>query len=152
MALRNVAAVLSAAGFLALAASAGAAEGTATSPEPAPPSARDLPFTKENVLEVVRSHGEQLQACYEDAMARRGATSKDAPAGRVVMSWTITMQGLPSEVKVKRTQIKDTLVTDCMVEAIRFWEFPKPPSPQPVEFPFDLKPVGGKKPAATQKK
>lgn len=113
--------------------------------ESMPPRPRDLPFTRENVLQVVRSHGEQLQGCYEDAMARRGANSKTAPAGRVVMSWTITLQGLAADVKVKRSEINDPLVTECIVEAIRFWEFPRPEDPQPVEFPFDLKPVGGKK-------
>lgn len=116
-----------------------------TPEETMPPRARDLPFTRENVLSVVRSHGEQLQSCYEDAMARRGANAKTAPAGRVVMSWTITLQGLASDVKVKKSAIADPLVTQCMVEAIRFWEFPRPENPQPVEFPFDLKPVGGKK-------
>ena len=60
---------------------------SAEAAEAPPPTARDLPFTRENVLQVVRDHGEQLQGCYEDAMARRGATSKNAPAGRVVMGW-----------------------------------------------------------------
>ncbi|HWV38638.1 MAG TPA: AgmX/PglI C-terminal domain-containing protein [Vulgatibacter sp.] len=114
--------------------------------ETLPPRPRDLPFTRENVLQVVRAHGEQIQACYEDAMARRGANAETAPAGRVVMSWTITLQGLAADVKVKRSEISDPLVTECIAQAIRFWEFPRPPDPQPVEFPFDLKPVGGKKP------
>lgn len=112
-------------------------------PTPAPKRARDLPFTKENILAIVSLHAAELQGCYEEAMAKRGSTTKDAPAGRVVMSWIITLQGIPSEVKVKKTEIGEGLLTDCMIETIRGWEFPRPERPQPVEFPFDLKAIGG---------
>ncbi|WP_373048327.1 AgmX/PglI C-terminal domain-containing protein [Vulgatibacter sp.] len=131
-----------------------AAQQPATPPAPAPapakkPDVRDQPFSREAVLAVVSSHRDQIQKCYEDAMAQRGATGKSAPKGRVVIAWSITEEGLAAEVRVKRTEIKDELVTDCMVEAIRFWEFPRPKARQPVEFPFDLQPssapAGGKK-------
>jgi len=114
------------------------------SPKP-PPGPRDLPFTPENVLAVVTLHADELQTCYEEAMARRGSTSKDAPAGRVIIGWTITVDGLVSDVKVKKTEIGERLVTDCMMTAIRRWEFPRPKQPQPVEFPFDLKAISGAK-------
>ncbi|AKU90848.1 hypothetical protein AKJ08_1235 [Vulgatibacter incomptus] len=107
--------------------------------------ARDLPFNRENVLKVVSTHADEIQGCYESAMARRGATAKDAPSGRVLMSWVITPDGLAAEVKVAKSAIGDSLVTDCMVQAIRFWEFPKPATRQPIEFPFDLKPTNGAK-------
>lgn len=116
----------------------------APSPQP-PPGPRDLPFTPENVLAVVTLHAEELQTCYEEAMARRGSTAKDAPAGRVIIGWTITVDGLVSDVKVKKSEIAERLVTDCMMTAIRRWEFPKPGKPQPVEFPFDLKAISGTK-------
>jgi hypothetical protein len=112
------------------------------------PDVRDLPFSKEAVLRVVSSHRDEIQRCYEDAMKQRGATAKTAPRGRVLMAWTITEEGLPAEVRVKRSAIRDELVTDCMVQAIRFWEFPRPATRQAVEFPFDLqpssRPAGGK--------
>ncbi len=109
------------------------------------PRPGDLPFNKTNILAVVTSHADEIQTCYEDAMARRGSTSKDAPAGRVLMSWMVTVEGLASEVKVKQSEIKDTLVTECMVQAVRFWEFPKPEVATPIEFPFELKARSGKK-------
>ena len=116
---------------------------------PAKPDVRDQPFSKEAVLRVVRSNLGEIQTCYEDALKQRGATAKTAPRGRVLMAWSITEEGLPAEVRVKRSAIKDPLVTDCMVQAIRFWEFPRPATRQAVEFPFDLqpasKPAGGKK-------
>lgn len=93
---------------------------------------------------MVESHRQEIQDCYEQAMAQRGSTAKNAPKGRVTLSWVITEDGLPAEVKVKRSQIKDELVTDCMVLAVRSWEFPKPAKRQPIEFPFDLKPHAGK--------
>jgi len=133
--------------LLALPLSASAAD--AAPPGPAQkPDVRDQPFSKEAVLRVVSSHRDEIQRCYEDAMKQRGATAKNAPRGRVLMAWTITEEGLPAEVRVKRTAIRDELVTDCMVQAIRFWEFPRPKTRQAVEFPFDLQPAappaGGK--------
>lgn len=115
---------------------------------PAPIRA-ERPFSREAVLEVVEAHREQIQACYERAMAARGSTLRDAPRGRVVVAWTITTEGLTAEVRVKKTDIRDELVTDCIVEAIRYWEFPKPERRQPVEFPFDLQPAAA--PAGGQK-
>lgn len=108
---------------------------------PPKPDVRDLPFSREAVLTVVSSHQDQIQQCYEDAMKARGANAKSAPQGRVVMSWAITPDGITADVRVKRSEIEDDLVTDCMANAIRYWEFPRPQTRQPVEFPFDLKPA-----------
>lgn len=133
---------------LPLAASAAGPQPAAPSRPPAKPDVRDQPFDKEAVLRVVSSHRDEIQRCYEDAMKQRGANAKTAPRGRVVMAWTITEEGLPAEVRVKRSEIREELVTDCMVQAIRFWEFPRPKTRQAVEFPFDLQPsappAGGK--------
>src|SRR5690349_18033157 len=70
---------------------------------PKKPDVRDLPFSKEAVLTVVSSHQDQIQQCYEDAMAARGANAKTAPQGRVVIAWAITTDGITADVQVKRT-------------------------------------------------
>jgi len=111
--------------------------------QPKRPDVRDLPFSKQAVLDVVSSHREEIQKCYEDAMKQRGATAKTAPRGRVVLAWEITPEGLTANVRIQRTEIRDELVTDCMVNAIRYWSFPRPQTRQPVEFPFDLQPAEG---------
>lgn len=132
--------------FAAVPAAAFAQAPAATPPaqeQPKQPDVRDLPFSKQAILDVVASHRAEIQKCYEDAMAQRGANAKSAPKGRVVMAWDITPEGLTADVRVKRTEIKDELVTDCMVNVIRYWNFPRPKTRQPVEFPFDLQPAAG---------
>lgn len=105
---------------------------------------KQVPFSPGAVRDVVTSRSGEIQGCYETAMARKGATAKNAPAGKVVMSWSITPDGIAADVRVQQSQISDPLVTDCMVQAIRTWTFPKPAKRQPVEFPFELHPASSK--------
>jgi hypothetical protein len=101
------------------------------------------PFTKEAVARVVSDHQGEIQDCYEDALAAKNANRRQARGGRVVMSWLITPGGTVRDVKVKRTSLADKRVTTCIAGAIEAWEFPPPTRPQPVVFPFDLKPDSG---------
>ncbi len=108
-----------------------------------------LPFNKATVGEIIQKNLPDIQKCYEDAMALRGQTGSNAPGGKVAVAWTITVEGLVSDAKVKRSAMKDAMVTDCIELAVRAWEFPKPQQATPLEVPFELKPFSGAaKPAA----
>ena len=110
----------------------------------APPVAADAArFTKEAVARVVADRSGEIQDCYEELLAARGANRKQARGGRVVMSWLITPGGTVRDVAVKRTTLSEKGLTTCMADAIQAWEFPRPARPQPVVFPFDLKPSNG---------
>jgi TonB family protein len=97
------------------------------------------------VERVVRSHVADVQSCYEQSMAEKGQTRKNAPGGRVVVAFTITPLGTVQNERVRSSTLKDPQVTGCILAAVRSWDFPKPEKAQPVEFPFDLKPVSGPK-------
>lgn len=114
-------------------------------PPPAPKPPPDPPFSAQAVQEVVRSHLPDVQSCYEQSMAEKGQTRKNAPGGRVVVAFTITTLGTVSEERIKSSSLKDSRVTDCILASVASWEFPRPEQSQPVEFPFDLRPVSGPK-------
>jgi hypothetical protein len=100
-------------------------------------------FSREAVQQVVEQHRGEIQGCYEASLAEKNANRRQARAGRVVMSWTITPEGHVRNVEVKKTSLRDRDVTTCMAGAIALWEFPPPGRPQPILFPFELKPTNG---------
>lgn len=122
---------------LALAAPAAARAGEPPAGEAAPR------FSREAVARVVAEHHDEIQDCYEDALAAKNANRRKARGGRVVMTWMIAPGGHVEDVKVKRTTLGDPQVTACMAGAIAGWEFPAPTRPQPIVFPFDLRPESG---------
>lgn len=119
--------------------------------EPPPAAGGAAPFSREAVARVVAEHQDEIQDCYEDALAAKNANRRQARGGRVVMSWLITPGGNVEDVKVKRTTLWDKQVTTCMAGAIEAWEFPPPSRPQPIVFPFDLRPDSGGQRASERK-
>lgn len=99
-----------------------------------------LPFTADSIKQVVLSHQPRIQACYEEHLALR----PQAPQGTLKTRFTITPDGYVSGAKVVHTAtaLKDAQLRDCVVAVLSSMEFPKPPNgkPQPIEFPFNLKP------------
>jgi hypothetical protein len=120
-----------------------AAGAPAKAPEKKEPAVAALPFNKATVGDVIQGHLAEIQGCYEEAMAAQGSTGKNAPGGTVTMAWMISTDGLCTDVKVKKSQIKDGQVTACIATAISAWEFPKPEKRTPMEVPFALKPTTG---------
>jgi hypothetical protein len=89
------------------------------------PSSREVEMVgsldKEQIRGVVRAHVEQVQACYEAALAAHPDSK-----GKVVVSWTISPSG--SVTQVASTQkggiSEDTQV--CVRTAVQGWTFPQP--------------------------
>jgi TonB family protein len=138
-----------------------AGDGGAPDAGPPGPDVSKMPFNAESVKAVIRHHNPAIQACYEQTLAA-GANA----AGEVVVAFTITPDGIVDRPRVKSSSLKNESIEDCVVDALRMWYFPKPPRPQPVEFPFKFTEVGApergeekadkapakKKPAAKKKK
>lgn len=140
---------------VAAAAEAPAAADAAVAPAVDPKRAEldRLPFNKATVGEIIQKNLPDIQKCYEEAMALRGQTGANAPGGKIAVAWTITVDGLVTDAKVKKGGMKDTMVTECIELAVRSWEFPRPQQPTPLEVPFELKPFSGAvKPAADKGK
>lgn len=100
-----------------------------------------LPFTADSIREVVASHMDQIQQCYEDMLA-----STDKPLkGTLKTSFVITPQGAVKHAKVlkKGTTLRDPQLHQCVETVLTAMDFPKPPENRdyPVEYPFNLKPV-----------
>lgn len=99
-----------------------------------------LPFTPESIKLVVLSYQPRIQSCYEEHLAQR----PQAPQGTLKTRFTITPDGYVKGAKVVQTAsaLRDPQLHDCVVAVLSAMEFPKPPSgkPQPIEFPFNLKP------------
>jgi len=105
----------------------------------AAPDVEKLPFTRDSVKMVVEYHQPQIQACYEQILATR----KKPFEGRLMTSWTITVEVLVKDAKVLRqgSTIREPKLNDCVVAVISSMTFPKPKRPTPIEYPFNLKAI-----------
>jgi TonB family protein len=133
---------------------AGAATARAAPPDPAPaaepPDAADggalapapVPFGPDSVWAVVRGHEREITACYEERLL----AGKDVH-GVVLLSFVIGKEGLPGDIRVKKSTLGDARVEACLLRTARTWLFPKPSVPQPVELPLRFDEVG--RPAKT---
>ncbi|MBS2027104.1 MAG: AgmX/PglI C-terminal domain-containing protein [Deltaproteobacteria bacterium] len=117
------------------------ADGTAPAPAKKPgPDVSKMPFTPYSIQEVVKFHLPEIQKCYDDVVLEIG---KNPPEGKVMAVFSVASTGLTDKVKIdrKKTTIKNQRIQDCVTDAIRGWEFPKPTDGRehPIEYPFELK-------------
>lgn len=132
--------VLLAAVFLAPAASSAAPADKApgkTAPGVVPGTAEVKGgLDKELIRRVVRRHLGEVNACYSKELARNPALQ-----GRVMVQFIIAASGSVKEAKTQSSTLGSPAVEDCIVAALKSWEFPKP-SPSGdvvVTYPFVLK-------------
>ena len=122
------------------------ADGGAVPAKKPGPDVSKMPFTPYSIQEVVKFHLPEIQKCYEGVVLEIGG--KHPPEGRVLANFTILANGLTSKVKVdhKKSTLKNDRMQDCVTDAVRTWEFPKPTDGRehPIEYPFDLKIEKGK--------
>ena len=90
---------------------------------------------KSIVQNVVRDHQGEIRSCYERALS-----GKPDISGRLTVVWTITSQGKVSEPSVKDSKLADESLENCIVDAVKSWEFPAPEGggQVSVEFPFEF--------------
>jgi hypothetical protein len=76
---------------------------------------------KEIIRRVVHQHINEVKFCYEQELAR-----KPALAGRISVQFAISPVGQVITSVMQSTSMDDAHVENCVVNAVRRWEFPKP--------------------------
>ncbi|MDP1919712.1 MAG: VIT domain-containing protein [Myxococcales bacterium] len=89
-------------------------------------------LSQSDILGVVSADKQQLGACAEaQRRLNPGLT------GRLVMKWTIRLDGTVSNVTVVTTEFAKTPFAACVMKRIKTWRFPRHTVPgEPVQFPF----------------
>ncbi|MGE4131072.1 MAG: AgmX/PglI C-terminal domain-containing protein [Bdellovibrionales bacterium] len=88
---------------------------------------------REAIRRVIREHLREIRTCYERELQRTPDLY-----GKVVIQWDIEEGGRVSSAGVKRNELGNDTVGDCIVSRLRTWKFPDPPKDQVgrVSFPF----------------
>jgi hypothetical protein len=88
---------------------------------------------KEIVRRVIHQHHAEVRFCYEKRLMM-----KDGLGGRVVTQFTIAGGGKVLSSVVTETSLHDRDVEECIVQALRRWEFPRSGQTSFVTYPFIL--------------
>ncbi len=78
-------------------------------------------LSKDEIQRVITSHVGEIQYCYEKQLRQNTGL-----AGRVVLEWVVTPTGAVSVVKVSTSSLSSTEATNCMMDKVKKWKFPKP--------------------------
>ncbi|HEY7370669.1 MAG TPA: AgmX/PglI C-terminal domain-containing protein [Polyangia bacterium] len=95
---------------------------------------------KEIVRRIIRRHINEVRYCYDQQLARFPGLR-----GRVMVQFTIAASGQVIASVLQNSTVANGAVENCIVMAVRRWEFPKPlgGSIVIVSYPFVLTPSGG---------
>ncbi len=127
-------------------ADAGSAPAPATPPTsvlgrdsaPAPGTNLRGSLDKEIIRRIVRRHIDEVNYCYEPEL-----TKKPDLAGRILVQFTIAASGEVIASVPQNSTMGNARVENCIVQAVRRWEFPKPLGGIViVSYPFVLTPSG----------
>jgi hypothetical protein len=89
---------------------------------------------KEAIRRVIKANLATIRTCYERQLNK----NKDL-FGKLVLSWVIGEQGRVVSVKTKSNELGSAEVASCIMNNLRTWRFPEPPTNQVVEveaYPF----------------
>jgi TonB family protein len=90
------------------------------------------------ILEVVRGAQGGLQRCYEAVLR-----TNEALAGEVVVRWTVSNDGLPEEVVLVSSSLRNAEAEACLLQRVRLLKFTPPrQGAVRVEFPFVFRAAG----------
>ena len=95
---------------------------------------------KEIIRRIIRRHINEVKYCYEQELLK-----KPELGGRVVVQFTISAAGQVIASVLQNSTMGNVRVENCVVQAVRRWEFPKPLGGGIVivSYPFVLTPAGG---------
>ncbi len=95
---------------------------------------------KEIIRRIIRRHINEVKYCYEQEL-----TKKADLGGRVSVQFTIAASGQVMASVLQQTTMNSPRVENCVVQAVRRWEFPKPLGGGIVivTYPFQFNPAGG---------
>ena len=78
----------------------------------------DRPVNKDDIRETIKAHQKEIRVCYENALEQTPMLE-----GRIVMSWTISADGHPTDVRVREASPKIQPVAPCLLDAMKTWVF-----------------------------
>lgn len=95
---------------------------------------------KEIIRRIIRRHLNEVRFCYEKELLRKADLY-----GRVTVSFTISGTGQVVASIVQQSTMNSPPVEQCIADAVKRWEFPKPQGGGIVivSYPFVLKSAGG---------
>jgi TonB family protein len=95
---------------------------------------------KEIIRRIIRRHINEVKFCYERELVRNAGL-----VGRVMVQFTIAGTGQVIASMVQSSTLNNGAVEQCIAQAVRRWEFPKPQGGGivVVTYPFVLKASGG---------
>ena len=95
---------------------------------------------KEIIRRIIRRHINEVKYCYEQELTR-----KPELGGRVAVQFTIAATGQVIASVLQNSTMGNPRVENCVVQAVRRWEFPKPLGGGIVivSYPFSFTPAGG---------
>ena len=92
----------------------------------------------EAVRKVVDAHIAEVQRCYENGLLRSPGL-----VGKLVVEWTIGLEGGVQRVSTKVSTLHSAQVSACIVDSLKRWRFPRPRGGVVVvSFPFLFNSVG----------
>jgi hypothetical protein len=95
-------------------------------------------LARELIAKVINEHLGEVRGCYERALLKEAGL-----AGKLVLEWTIDINGRVEEIKVKQATIRGAEVPNCIVGSLKGWVFPKPTGGKVVvSYPFLFNSVG----------
>jgi len=80
-------------------------------------------LTREEIERVVRSHQNEIRACYEKSLIRANNVNL---AGRLKVSWFVNSAGRAVNVKKLSGFGEEAGLYDCVSRQIQSWQFPRP--------------------------
>jgi hypothetical protein len=91
------------------------------------------PLTRDEVRLVIRAKLPVIRACFE-----AGLEHTPALRGRVLLQFTIGIDGKATDVRVSEDDLGEPSVAACLVELIPTWQFPRPRDDGPITiaYPF----------------
>ena len=101
-----------------------------TPPEPAPP-----PIDKDGINAALKAKRKAFARCFDKA-------SKAHPifeAGKVILKWTIDVDGKPAGTEVESSTLNIPKVEKCLVRTVNKMQFDLPAEPVKITYPFEFR-------------
>lgn len=104
----------------------------------APPAEQVYPPDRiEYIQQVFGRRTQQVQDCYRQAQVGRGA---EPPAGKVVVSMTLTPAGRAVDVHIDQSELGSPPVESCLATLVQSWEFGELPTNGRFSYTFHFTP------------
>jgi hypothetical protein len=90
-----------------------------------------IDYSRADIASVINSHIGEVRQCYERALL--GGRSVD---GKLVVHWTIDKGGTVSQSGIQLSSLPNSQISQCILEHLNNWKFPKPKGEVMVTYPF----------------